>query len=616
MGFPINREFLIHSVKQLVKAEGMKNPFKDNVPGRKWFEGFLKRHPRVGQKKAEYLCKARAVVTESGIRSWFFHVAEELGENIEILKDPRRVFDMDETAVHLAPKGGLVLAERGKSVYDVAGNEKENVTTLFNVNAAGEFAPPLTIFKYERLPKICVESAPKDWGIGKSENGWMTSESFYEYFTNVFYPFLQKSEIKFPVIVFLDGHVSHMSIHLSKFCKEKQIILCCFPPHATHILQPLDVSFFFPLKQRWKNLIRNWRIENNGADVEKHNVPAFLSKLINEENFVNVIKSGFKACGICPFDADAVDYTKCVEIKESQNAQNISNEPESQKSAQVLSHRQFIESKIDADVLKRFKHAKAAGIAWEADDKYELLYELWVKAIEDDKNVDNDQQSPSCILLASEDLNPSITNDDNVIEFEFLEFSELNFDEVEEPLQSFISHTPNQNPDLGVPLSPEPSILSNINTDSNTIRAVLPSSNNAIQSSPVIIKVIDPNPVSTLSAENVSNSNTITMCRKSLDEVINQIVMWPKKQPSKRKRAVKHLPSVITSNKWIEVMEAKENEKNEKEEERKLKKIEREERIERNKKIKQEKLEEQAKKKSAKQLAAKKPVKSRKMSNK
>ncbi|KAG5868084.1 hypothetical protein JTB14_023771 [Gonioctena quinquepunctata] len=138
----------------------------------------------------------------------------------------------------------------------------------------------------------------------------------------------------------------------------------------------------------------------------------FCQSLLNDENFVNVIKSGFKACGICPVDADAVDYTKCVGIKESQNAQNISNEPESQKSAQVLSHRQFVESKIDSDVLQRFKHAKAAGIAWEADDKYELLYDLWVKAIEDDTNADNDQQSPSCLPLASEDLNPSITNDD------------------------------------------------------------------------------------------------------------------------------------------------------------------------------------------------------------
>lgn len=58
MGFPINRDFLIHSVKQLVDAESLKNPFKNNVPGRKWFEGFFKRHPCVGQKRAEHLCIA------------------------------------------------------------------------------------------------------------------------------------------------------------------------------------------------------------------------------------------------------------------------------------------------------------------------------------------------------------------------------------------------------------------------------------------------------------------------------------------------------------------------------------------------------------------------------
>lgn len=57
--------------------------------------------------------------------------------------------DIHKTAVHLSPKGGIVLTERGKAVYDVAGNEKENVTTLFNVNAAREFVPLLTIFKHE-----------------------------------------------------------------------------------------------------------------------------------------------------------------------------------------------------------------------------------------------------------------------------------------------------------------------------------------------------------------------------------------------------------------------------------------------------------------------------------
>ena len=157
---------------------------------------------------------------------------------------------MDEIAVYLAPKGGLVIAEKGKPTYDVfTSSDKENITTLFTVNAAGEIAPPLTVFKYERLPQACLAKAPPGWGIGKSENGWMTYIAFYEYFANVFNKYLQDENIKKPVIVFLDGHISHMSYCLSAFCKQQQIILCCLPPNATHILQPLDVAVFAPLKK-------------------------------------------------------------------------------------------------------------------------------------------------------------------------------------------------------------------------------------------------------------------------------------------------------------------------------------------------------------------------------
>lgn len=136
---------------------------------------------------------------------------------------------MDETSMWLAPKGGMVLAEKGKPTYDFsASSDKENVTTSFTVSAAGEIAPPLTVFKYERLPQACVDKAPSGWGVVKTENGWMTSAAFYEYFANIFQSYLLEKQINKPIIVFLDGHVSHMSYELSNFCKEKGIILVVF----------------------------------------------------------------------------------------------------------------------------------------------------------------------------------------------------------------------------------------------------------------------------------------------------------------------------------------------------------------------------------------------------
>ena len=150
----------------------------------------------------------------------------------------------------------------------------------------------------------------------------MTCEAFYEYITNVFHPFLLKSNIPLPIVLFLDGHVSHLSIHLSSFCREMQIEICCFPPHATHIIQPLDVALFFPLKQKWKGFVKNWRIQNEGREVQKYHVPLLLSRIIRHEDFTNTLKNGFKTCGLYPFDENTVNYTKCIQEKRQHEVPN------------------------------------------------------------------------------------------------------------------------------------------------------------------------------------------------------------------------------------------------------------------------------------------------------
>lgn len=395
-GFPINKDGLVGSVKKFIESEGIKSPFKNNTPGRKWFDGFLKRHPILSIKKAEYLSKTRAAISEKFIRKWFTEVQLLLKDNLEVFEDSTRVFNMDETAMYLAPKGGLFVAEKGKPTYDVsASSDKENITTLFTVNAAGEILPPLTVYKYERLPKSCVDAAPPGWGIGKTENGWMTYVTFYEYFTNVFNPYLEEKEIKKPVIVFLDGHVSHMSYHLSIFCKEHQIILCCLPPNATHLLQPLDVSVFAPLKKHWLKLVKKWRIEHNGLDIQKFDVPAALSSIITKDDFENTIKAGFRRCGLYPFDPDAVNYERCIKQTNSSNF----NERE-QSTTESLSKQlslEYFEKNIDKNILKQFKDLKKNNLDWTGAIEYSALFNTWNKmytnAYSEEKILDETSQS-------------------------------------------------------------------------------------------------------------------------------------------------------------------------------------------------------------------------------
>ena len=78
---------------------------------------------------------------------------------------------------------------------------------LVTGNAAGQLAPPLVMFAYKRVPKEMYEKMPCDWCYGTSDSGWMQGENFYEYVTNVFYPWIIRTNITLPVILYVDGHV-------------------------------------------------------------------------------------------------------------------------------------------------------------------------------------------------------------------------------------------------------------------------------------------------------------------------------------------------------------------------------------------------------------------------
>lgn len=129
-----------------------------------------------------------------------------------------------------------------RTVYNIVNAvEKESATVLFTYSATGIRAPPMVLYKYaEGIPKKVLEKFPSGWGIGNSENGWMTIETFYEYITNVFYPWLIKEKIQFPVVLYLDGHSSHMTIPSANVDKTRLRSLDYIPtvPLFTSYLTP------------------------------------------------------------------------------------------------------------------------------------------------------------------------------------------------------------------------------------------------------------------------------------------------------------------------------------------------------------------------------------------
>ena len=81
----------------------------------------------------------------------------------------------------------------------------------------------------------------------------MTSGVFGEWFNN-FCEFVTER----PLLLILDGHVTHVAIEYLLKAQEEGIHILKLPPHVTDLLQPLDVSCFGPLKCCLEEALNKW----------------------------------------------------------------------------------------------------------------------------------------------------------------------------------------------------------------------------------------------------------------------------------------------------------------------------------------------------------------------
>ncbi|CAI6359928.1 unnamed protein product [Macrosiphum euphorbiae] len=118
----------------------------------------MSRHPKLSTRTSEHVTAASSCISEKDIRKWFNDIHQYLKEEnlCDILNDPSRIFNGDETGFSLCPKTKTVLAPKGsKDVYEVAvGNSKDNLTVMFIFSAAGVMSHPVVVSTIKVYLKI------------------------------------------------------------------------------------------------------------------------------------------------------------------------------------------------------------------------------------------------------------------------------------------------------------------------------------------------------------------------------------------------------------------------------------------------------------------------------
>ncbi|GBM09331.1 hypothetical protein AVEN_135059-1 [Araneus ventricosus] len=253
---------------------------KNNIPhvfntekrmaGKDWLYGFLKRHPRL------------------------------------VLRYPEKTSIAHETGIlTVANKPSKVLALRGKKQVGTLTSAEWGVlvTAETCVNAAGNFLPPMFVFPRKKENPLLMDDAPPGSFAVYHESGWINKETFLVWFKK----FLEHSNPgpKKPVLLIIDGHNSHTkSLELVNLAWANNVVLLCFPPHTTHRLQPLDVSFMAPVNTFYEQETRKWLINHPGRCVTIYQVGKLFKAAFSRAATVQTAVKGFGKTGIYPFNRD------------------------------------------------------------------------------------------------------------------------------------------------------------------------------------------------------------------------------------------------------------------------------------------------------------------------
>ena len=221
IGFGITREMVGNVVMDYLKDKGRQNPFANDRPGNDWWLGFMRRWPKLVERKPQHLPANRATaLTEGAINAWIMKVKAMVNEaglgDLTTEELAQRMWNCDETAFATDVASKRVLARRGeRNVHETGGGSgREYITVLGCGSASGERLPPYVLYKGKNLWTTWTKGGPSGTYFNVSESGWMERPHFLEWFKKLFLPAASSTLETGPVILFMDGHASHINLEL------------------------------------------------------------------------------------------------------------------------------------------------------------------------------------------------------------------------------------------------------------------------------------------------------------------------------------------------------------------------------------------------------------------
>ncbi|KJZ67993.1 hypothetical protein HIM_09030 [Hirsutella minnesotensis 3608] len=309
-----------------------------------WLAGWRQSHPEVRKTYLKAVERARKSFEEQSIEEVkaFFSNLEETVKKFRI--GASEIWNEDEAGIRIGCLRERVhvlvtRTTRVKSrteVLDPA--NRESCTVIGTINAVGDSIPPWIIFSHfptTNWAGIAIDSGVRfaqsptgfsnsqihlewarhfnRWSWASSSQAQRSGKSLEQWFgcdehlripnqgmTTVEAPPIQREEQdKIFRLLVVDGFTGHTTLEFAEYCIKFDIIIAILPPHSTHIMQPLDVGVFQPLKIAHQKALRKTLADGHLAYSRSDFLRAFQK--VYETGFTrhNIIAS-FEKTGLYP----------------------------------------------------------------------------------------------------------------------------------------------------------------------------------------------------------------------------------------------------------------------------------------------------------------------------
>lgn len=110
-GYVKSKEIILFMATSIAKKNG--KVIKGGSLSKKWWSGFLKRHPQLSMRSTENFGVVRTLVTRSTIEVFYSRLLEALTSKGSLLECPSQIFNCDESGFEFDAVNKIVAAAKG-----------------------------------------------------------------------------------------------------------------------------------------------------------------------------------------------------------------------------------------------------------------------------------------------------------------------------------------------------------------------------------------------------------------------------------------------------------------------------------------------------------------------